>query len=699
MSLNIALKSATSGLFAAQAALRTASDNIANVNTPGYVRKVTNQQQLVANGMGQGVRVSGVQRVTDQYLQLAGMSANSEASRWGVMAQYFDSAQGLFGDPSGKGFYFGRLDTIWSSFAASANDPSSSILRTQSISAVQDFLTETTRINDQIGELGKTVDARTSGAVAGVNDLLQQIQKLNADISRAKSTGGDPSGSENLQSTLIDQLSAQMNIQVQARTNGGVTVRTTEGVELAGDAAAKLSFNRTDTTQGYIAVEPPSGLGNPQPITISGGELRGLMDLNNEVLPGMSDQLGEFANRVTERINAAHNASSKTPPPAVLKGRDTGLDLPTAVAHFSGTSTIAVADPGGVVQRKVAIDFTAHTMSVNGGGPSAYTDATFLADLNTALGGAGSASFSNGALSLSATSPNGVAIDEGTSNKAGRAFSHFFGLNDMIRSSGMTNYETGLTSTDPHGFTPGDTMTFRIALPNGNPIRDVTVAVPPGGTMQDMLNALNSSTTGVGLFGAFSLDADGQMAFASSGSLGVSLAVTDDKTARGAGGPSVSQLFGLGRIEHGSRPGRFRLDAAIAADPMKMSLNKLDLSVAAGRPAIRPGDGAGALAIATAGNALTGFDAAGELGKVTMSVSRYASEFGGSVGRRAEAATTQMKAADAVSSEATARRQSVEGVNLDEELVRLTTYQQAFNASARMIQATKELFDVLTNMI
>ena len=52
-----------------------------------------------------------------------------------------------------------------------------------------------------------------------------------------------------------------------------------------------------------------------------------------------------------------------------------------------------------------------------------------------------------------------------------------------------------------------------------------------------------------------------------------------------------------------------------------------------------------------------------------------------------------------MSSEVAARRQSVEGVNIDEELVRLTTYQQAFNASARMIQAAKELFDVLTNII
>ena len=52
-----------------------------------------------------------------------------------------------------------------------------------------------------------------------------------------------------------------------------------------------------------------------------------------------------------------------------------------------------------------------------------------------------------------------------------------------------------------------------------------------------------------------------------------------------------------------------------------------------------------------------------------------------------------------MATEVAQRRQSVEGVNLDEELVRLTTFQQAFNASARMIQAAKELFDVLTNII
>ena len=341
MSLSIAMRSATSGLLAAQVGLRTTADNIANVNTPGYVRKSIDQQQLVANGMGQGVLVSGVKRVTDQYLQAASLGAGSDASRWGVVSEYLDNAQGLFGDPSGNDFYFGRLDKIWSSFAASADDPTSSILRSQSIASVQDFLTETGRINNQLSELDKTVDSRIGADVATINSLLQQVQRLNADISRAKLAGGDSSGSENIQSALVGQLSGLMNIQVQGRTNGGVVLRSTEGHELAGDTAAKLSFNRTDATQGYIAIEPGVGLGNAQPITIRGGELRGLLDLRNDILPGMSDQLGEFANRVSERINAAHNASARVPAPATLTGRNTGLDIASAVSHFTGTSTLA----------------------------------------------------------------------------------------------------------------------------------------------------------------------------------------------------------------------------------------------------------------------------------------------------------------------------------------------------------------------
>jgi len=696
MSLTTVLKTASSGMLASQVSLRAVSDNIANVNTPGYVRKTVDQQPLVVGGMGMGVEISGVKRVTDQYLQMATLTASSDANRWDVVSQYLDNAQSLFGDPSGENFFFSRLDDVFSAFSQAADDPSSSLLRSQALSKVQDMMNEGARIGGQFSDLGKTVDAQVKAHVDRANDLLETINRLNSDISRAKLANADSSGSENIQSQLVDELATMMNIQVGQKAIGGVTIRSTEGLMLAGDGqAAKLSYNRTDATKGYIAVEPSNGLGFAQPIAVTGGRIRGLMDLRDDILPGMQDQLGEFMSRAAEQINAAHNKSAAIPPPKVMTGRNTGLDLPTAVGGFTGQTQIAILNQAGVAQSSVSIDFDTMTMAPGG----AFTPATFLASLNGALGGAATATFTNGVLSLTAAGTNGLAIDEGTSNKSGRAFSHFFGLNDLIRTDGTGTYDTSLASTDPHGFTPGDTISFRLAQEDGKPIRDVTIAVPAGTTMADLLTALNDPTTGVGLYGSFSLDSKGALSFAGSAPLNANLSVTQDLTERGVGGPSMSQLFGLGTVERAGRAGRYKVDPALTSNPMKLSLATLDLSVAVGQPAVTAGDGRGARLIAAAGDVTTDFAAAGELGKVTMTVSRYASEFGGSIGRQAQGAETRKQSAESVSNEATARRQSVEGVNIDEELVRLTTYQQAFNASARMIQAAKDMFDVLTNMI
>lgn len=297
-------------------------------------------------------------------------------------------------------------------------------------------------------------------------------------------------------------------------------------------------------------------MGFPQPIQISGGEIRGLMDLRDTTLPGMADQLGEFISRTVEQINAAHNKTTASPPPKVLNGRDTGLDLPTAVGGFTGKTTVAILDKDGVVQSRVDIDFDAGTM-VPGG---AFTPASFLTSLNTAMGGAATASFTNGALSFAGVGDNRLAIDEGTSAKAGRGFSHFFGLNDLVRSGDMMSYETGLRGTDPHGFTPGQTISFRLAQADGKPIRDMTFTMPgpPVNSMDDLVAALNDPATGVGVNGSFSLDAKGALTFTGSAPQNATLSITQDQTQRGAAGPSMSQLFGLGVIVRNGRASSYR---------------------------------------------------------------------------------------------------------------------------------------------
>lgn len=698
MSLTATLRTASSGLQAAQASLRAVSDNISNVNTPGYVRKAVNQESLVVDGAGMGVRINGVRRITDQYLQLASLTASSDANRWDAVSQYLDNAQSLFGNPGNDGFFFNRLDKIFAGFASVADDPSSTLLRGQALSNVEDFLTEADRINSQLVSLGDTVETRINAGVDRANHLLEQISILNADIKRASLVGADASGSENIQSQLLDELAGLMNIRAINRTGGGVDVRSAEGVLLAGDQPAKLTYVSTDSTPGYITARA-AGSAIDQPIELTSGEMKGLTELRDVELPKLYEQLGEFVSKAVDQLNAAHNDAATYPAPNQMVGRNTGLDLPTAVAGFSGTSTIAIVNNAGVLQRTVAVDFTNGMISVNGGAGAPFTPANFLTELNTALGASGSATFTNGALTLNASAGNGLAIDEGNSSKTGRGFSHYFGLNDLVKASGHTNYATGLAPTSPHGFTAGEQISLRLSYPDGRPIRDVNVAVPAAANMSDLLASLNNNTTGVGLYGSFSLDPNGVLSFSGSAPLNAKVSVNSDDTHRGVGGPSISEFFGLGVQARTARASRFQVNPALTSDPNKISVGKANVGVAIGQVAVRPGDGTGALAIAEVGELSTLFQPAGSLGQVTMSLSRYASEFGGTIGRVAAAAETRKSSAEAVSREANNRRQAVEGVNLDEELVNLTTYQQAFNASARMIQAASDLFEVLVNMV
>jgi flagellar hook-associated protein 1 FlgK len=174
--------------------------------------------------------------------------------------------------------------------------------------------------------------------------------------------------------------------------------------------------------------------------------------------------------------------------------------------------------------------------------------------------------------------------------------------------------------------------------------------------------------------------------------------VLADTTQRGAGGPAMSQLFGIDSTLRAQRAGAFSVRRDISADSMKLAMANLDLTATAGQSALSKGDARGGLQLAQAGDAVTSFDPAGAAGALNTTLADYASQFSGSIAERAAAAESAKTNAQAVSSEADARRSSVEGVNLDEELIQLTTYQHAYNASARLLQAVDQLYQTLLSI-
>ena len=722
MSLTSIMNIATSGLQTAQTQLRVVSDNVSNVNTPGYIRKIADQSAVVSNGAGGGVEIARVRLATDRFLQAATMNAGAEASRQGVRYELFDQIQSLFGDPSGDTSFFTQIDDLFATFAATAESPTSSPLRQDTIYRTQSLFDQAATISEQIQSVREEADGRLQSAVAQANDLLQQIEALNKSIASAVASGDDATGAQNAQANLVTQLSALMDVKVEGRSNGGVNVRTGTGMLLAGNGAATLSYTSAgavdnETAFNEIWLTEPGGQKRPLLDSISSGQIKGLMELRDVEAPAAAERLGELMSKVADELNRAHNANSSVPAPNSLTGRNVGQTLTEALAGFGGIDAngnhtaagevvFAITNADGSIRRSVEVDFEGGGFRVNGlpATPAApYTMGAFLTQVNAALGADGQVTFANGVMSVTATDPTtGVAIAQGTppSDKGGRGFSHFFGLNDLVTTTKPTIYETGLTTTSLHGFTPGETMTFRFSAEAGAKLKDISVAVPGGaGTVGDLLAALNSPATGVGRYGSFSLDAKGALTFTPSGDPAPVMSVLDDRTTQVPSGVSVSELFGLGAGARASRADSFKVRSDIQNNPEALALAQLNLAAAAGTPALSAGDGRGALLLADAGTRSASFQSAGGAAGTMSTISRYASDFSGDLGTKAAAAKSRMESAGALLTEAAARQTSQEGVNLDEELVMMTTYQQAYNASARLVQAAKDMYDTLLGML
>ena len=703
MSLNGVLNIATSGLLTAQSQLRVVSDNVSNVSTPGYIRKIADQQSVVAgDGQGSGVSVAQFQLAADRYLQAAGLKAASASSGAQASAATLDQAQSLFGDPTGSTSFFGGLDQVFSAFSTLSTD-SSLAARTAPISTLQGFLSQAQQLGAGLTQLSQDADSQVSDKVAQANTLIGQIDSLNGDISRASVAGGDATGAQNQQSNLIDQLSQLVDVKVSPTSLGGVTLRAADGSLLVGPAAkpAVFSYDASGPT-GVLSLASDGAAAQPVGPQFTTGALAALVKTRNVDLPGMGDQLASLVGGVSDALNAAHNAHSAVPAPATLAGRATGLSQQEAFEGFTtGKTAVALTDANGAVTQRVDVDWGAGTMSVNGGAATSFTPSTFVSSLNSALSPAGSASWSaSGALTLSAASGGVSVVDDPTdpTSRAGKSVSGFLGLNDLVTSATPTTYATGLSATDSSGFTGA--MTLRISGPGGDDVADIKVTAPAlPATMADLVATLNAPVGGVGVYGAFALDGDGRLQFTPKAGTGDSLSVVSDTTTRGAGGPSVSGMFGIGEAARINTVAARSVRPDIASDGSKLALATFDWTAQVGATALSSADDSGGDALGQAGKTTLTFATAGGLPGGGLAVSDYAAKVSADVARRSSDADDAQTSAAAVASAAADKRSAVEGVDLDQELVNLTTYQQAYNASARLVSTVRDMFDTLLSMV
>lgn len=714
MSIASIMSTGLSALSANQQAMKVVSTNVANVNTKGYSRLDVNFVSRQSQGGVSGVEIE-VTRIANAYLAAAEMRGAADVASADILAQFMDRAQGLLGDPSDSSTVFAALDPVFASFGALAVDPASALRRSAVLSDLQTLLSQLDTTAAEFTALRNESHSRAIAAMEEANSLMSGIARLNTSIQRSTIAGLSASEAETEQQRMLDRLSEIIDVRTQERPLGGVEVRTMDGlllVDLDGATFGLDSSTQGEPYPGVVMIAPRSTTETPLETHISGGELKGLLRARDKELVNLQLAFGEFSAGAAEALNAAHNATTSVPPPDTLTGRNTGL-IASDRLNFSGATNIAIVGNDGTLTRNYRVNFGAGTITDDLGAVTNFTNSigAFQAALDTAMTGVADVSFAGGAMTIDSTTANaGVVITDDPASparRAGRGFSHTFGLNDLVSHGNPLTYATGLSGLDAHGFTTGQTVTFAIRNNDGSIMRTVDFSVPapvplPGpGTISQLRTAIDTALTG---YGQTAFDANGRLTINPTNPDVSRIDMLQDMTVRGDTSMSMSELFGLGEALPIERARSMTIRSDIRANPNLLGSAQADLWVNGASPValtrvLSPGDGRGALVLEAAGSVQRSFaDAGGLTGQVT-SIADYAARLAGHAGVRAEALDAAKAAAESVREEVRQRRMSEEGVNLDEELVKMTTYQQAYAAASRMIMAAKDLYDIVLGMV
>src|ERR1700681_4225311 len=247
MSLGSALATAMSGLRANQAALAIVSSNIANGQTPGYITKSVNQVETLTGDAGAGVNVTGVNRELSQFVQAQLRSETSGGAYADQMASVLTQLQSVYGTPGGAG----TLETAFTNFTTAlqslSTNSGSSSAQTSAVTAAQSLAQQLNATTQGIQTLRSNAEQDLNISVGQANTAMSQIAQLNTRLQGLNPTDPAAATLMDQRDKAIDQLSQLMDIRVSNGGNNQTSIYTTNGVELVGAQASKLSFNSQGT--------------------------------------------------------------------------------------------------------------------------------------------------------------------------------------------------------------------------------------------------------------------------------------------------------------------------------------------------------------------------------------------------------------------------------------------------------------------
>ena len=241
MSLMSGLFLGATGLQTSQNSLHTTAHNLSNIETPGYVRQQTLHADMSYNTIstspavskmqiGLGVEYDIVRQVRDAFLDKSYRRETGRSSFYEVGQETTQEIETLLGEFDGVAFQ-DSIAGLWTSVQELAKDPSSSVTKGAFVNTAAQFLERAQAVYNGLSEYQDNLNARIKEYVDRINDLGDEIHKVNDLIHREELGEQEANDLRDRRNKALDELSGLVNISYHTNADGATEVLV-EGVEL-----------------------------------------------------------------------------------------------------------------------------------------------------------------------------------------------------------------------------------------------------------------------------------------------------------------------------------------------------------------------------------------------------------------------------------------------------------------------------------
>lgn len=646
-----------SALTANQQALTTTGHNIANVNSAGYSRQTVSTKALIGQNQGIGYVGSGVQvsAIVRNYNELLGKQSNAanaanaaDAIRYQSLMQMQDVYSG------GDGSLGAAINSMMNAFADVEAAPADGTARNVVLTRISELTARFRAASATLQELDYSTKQQITNDVEQVNSLAKQVAALNVQIAHALSTGQQPNDLLDARDQAIRDINKYVQTSQVKADDGSVSLFVGSSQALVlGNSVGELSVEETVQYPGSqklsLYFSQPKGAKVELTATmVGGGEIAGLLKFNNDDLVGGRNLLGRLALAIGSELNQQNKLG------LTLAG-DYGTDLFKLSTQTKGWSNISGYDVGSPTASATATVTDTRSLVAS--------DYKILFDgSNTAL----LIRISDGkTTNLPIDSSNGI-----DTQVDGLQFSVPATVTASATQGQSILFQPFNTAADeiqPLVHTPGDLAVSSAVTAKINPSNQ--------GTLQ------MSSLRATDLTGIPAQNASVRITFDGAGNYSYQ---TYDPAGNSWSAASVAARYTSGQPIQINGWNITLTGTPSNGDSVDVS-NALDL-----------GDGF-KLNTGNASAFLALRDAAMFDGGTTLSDGFSAAM--AVVGTRTQSAKYAAELSATVATNLEADRTAVSGVNLDEEAARLLQYQQAYQASAKIIQTAQTLFDSLLTAV